>query len=125
MVVGENRPTTSGPTTATPGNMPENQTTTNSPAGLKTFYVYVHVNNQEGGTKTAKEFTASWFFPEQCIDKAVVRGFALTPRLFQGSESWTPIKVSVDASNCLPKLNNSPTYVIKIDVTGSTRRIKS
>ena len=54
-------PSTSAPSTTTnaPSTLPGNQTT-NSSTGLKTFYVYVHMNNQGGGTKTAKDATVSW-----------------------------------------------------------------
>jgi hypothetical protein len=96
--------TTTSPTTTTPATMPGNQTRpTNSSAGLQTFYVFIHMNNQGGGTKTAKDAIVSWptiFNGEPCGITATQAHFSLTPSVFPGSETGTPVKVSANADFC-------------------------
>jgi hypothetical protein len=89
--------TSTGPTATTPGN----QTATNST--MQTFYVYVHVNNKGGGTKTVKDLTVSFpsiFKGEPCGITGRSGSFKVSPDTFPGSETGTPVKVSGAADFC-------------------------
>jgi hypothetical protein len=116
------------PITTSPATIPGNQTT-NSTAGLRTFYVYVSIDNTGGGTKTLKDVTVSWpdvFKGEPCGITGGSGSFPVTPSSFPASETGTPVKVSTAADFCaspdtsLDFKGYQPQYTVKTTIPGKS-----
>jgi hypothetical protein len=87
--------------------MAGNQTAANTT--MQTFYVYIHINNSGGGTKTIKDVTVSFpsiFKGSPCGITGQSSSFSVTPDTFPGSETGTPVKVSAAANFCAPPGTN-------------------
>jgi hypothetical protein len=116
------------PITTAPTTIPGNQTT-NSTAGLRTFYVYVSIDNAGGGTRTLKDVTVSWpdvFKGEPCGITGGSGSFPVTPSSFPASETGTPVKVSTAADFCaspdtsLDFKGYQPQYTVKTTIPGKS-----